>query len=145
VAEIEATGVTTDAWSAEAVAGWPEIPALDAGEPGLDLRGGAHLLAEVAVEDVYEARMDSLWPEVRDALRDLRDTVGTIRREDAPPGELRVRVSQPEGLAEAVAAVRALAQPVVSLTGVGASTLDVSGRGRHADRRAVRGGTVGHR
>jgi hypothetical protein len=32
------------------------------------------------VEDVYEARMDSLWPEVRDALRDLRDTVGTIRR-----------------------------------------------------------------
>jgi preprotein translocase subunit SecD len=38
-------------------------------------------------------------------------------------------VSQPEGLAEAVAAVRALAQPVVSLTGVGASTLDVSGQG----------------
>jgi preprotein translocase subunit SecD len=28
-----------------------------------------------------------------------------------------------------VAAVRALAQPVVSLTGVGASTLDVSGQG----------------
>jgi preprotein translocase subunit SecD len=81
------------------------------------------------VEDVYEARMDSLWPEVRDALRDLRDTVGTIRRIDAPPGELHVRVSQPEGLAEAVAAVRALAQPVVSLTGVGASTLDVSGQG----------------
>jgi preprotein translocase subunit SecD len=96
---------------------------------GLDLRGGAHLLAEVAVEDVYVTRMDGLWPEVRDELRELRDTVGTIRRIDAPPGELHVRVSQPEGLPAAVAAVRALAQPVVSLTGVGASTLDVSGQG----------------
>ena len=34
---------------------------------GLDLRGGAQLLAEVHVEDVYAQRMDSLWPEVRDA------------------------------------------------------------------------------
>jgi hypothetical protein len=38
------------------------------------------------VEDVYETRMDSLWPEVRDALREERDTVGTIRRIDARPG-----------------------------------------------------------
>jgi preprotein translocase subunit SecD len=60
---------------------------------------------------------------------DLRDTVGTIRRVDAPPGELHVRVSQPEGLVQAVAAVRALAEPVVSLTGVGSSSLDVSGQG----------------
>jgi preprotein translocase subunit SecD len=127
-AEIEATGVTSDE-NAAALAGWPEFLPSTLVNLGLDLRGGAHLLAEVAVEDVYEARMDSLWPEVRDALRDLRDTVGTIRRIDAPPGELHVRVSQPEGLPEAVAAVRALAQPVVSLTGVGASTLDVSGQG----------------
>jgi Preprotein translocase subunit SecD len=28
---------------------------------GLDLRGGAHLLAEVAVSDVYEQRMGALW------------------------------------------------------------------------------------
>jgi preprotein translocase subunit SecD len=127
-AEIEATGVTSDE-NAAALAGWPSFLPSTLVNLGLDLRGGAHLLAEVAVEDVYEARMDSLWPEVRDALRDLRDTVGTIRRIDAPPGELHVRVSQPEGLAEAVAAVRALAQPVVSLTGVGASTLDVSASG----------------
>src|SRR6056300_669635 len=49
---------------------------------GLDLRGGAHLLAEVRVEDVYSARMDALWPELRDALRDARDEVGPIRRTD---------------------------------------------------------------
>ena len=35
---------------------------------GLDLRGGAHLLGEVHVQDVYKARMDGLWPELRDAL-----------------------------------------------------------------------------
>jgi len=126
VAEIEQTGVTNDAFEAER-AGWPEILPSSLVNLGLDLRGGAHLLAEVQVEDVYETRMDSLWPEVRDALRDERATVGTIRRQDSAPGELRVRISQPEGMATAVAAVRALAQPVVSLTGVGSSTLDVSG------------------
>ncbi|PWE33912.1 protein translocase subunit SecD [Maritimibacter sp. 55A14] len=96
---------------------------------GLDLRGGAHLLAEVQVEDVYAARMDALWPEVRDALRDVRDTVGTIRRQDGPPDELRVRLSRPEGMSAALEEVRALAQPVVSLTGVGTTDLEVSSQG----------------
>jgi preprotein translocase subunit SecD len=127
-AEVEATGVTT-AEAAEALSAWPSFLPSTLVNLGLDLRGGAHLLAEVQVADVYEARMDSLWPEVRDTLRDLRDTVGTIRRVDAPPGELHVRVSQPEGLPEAVAAVRDLAEPVASLTGVGASSLDVSAAG----------------
>jgi preprotein translocase subunit SecD len=39
---------------------------------GLDLRGGAHLLAEVRVSDVYADRIDGMWPEVRDRLRDER-------------------------------------------------------------------------
>ncbi|MDG4649156.1 protein translocase subunit SecD [Roseibacterium sp. SDUM158017] len=127
-AEVETTGVVTDE-NAAALAGWPDFLPSTLVNLGLDLRGGAHLLAEVRVQDVYEARMDALWPEVRDSLRELRATVGTIRRVDAPPGELHVRVSQPEGLAEAVSAVRALSQPVSGLTGVGASSLDVSGQG----------------
>lgn len=126
VAEMEATGISTDALEAERAL-WPEVLPSTLVNLGLDLRGGAHLLAEVRVEDVYEARLDALWPDVRDALRDVRDTVGTIRRQDAAPGELRVRISQPDGMGAAVAAVRALAQPVVSLTGVGSSTLDVRG------------------
>jgi preprotein translocase subunit SecD len=126
VAVIEETGATNDALEAERAL-WPDALPATLVNLGLDLRGGAHLLAEVQVDDVYEARMDALWPEVRDALRDVRDTVGTIRRQDAPPGELRVRISRPEGIAEAVAAVRELATPVVSLTGVGSPTLDVRG------------------
>ncbi len=96
---------------------------------GLDLRGGAHLLAEVQVEDVYARRMTALWPEVRDALRDLRDQVGTIRRQDAPPGELRVRISRPDGMGAAMQAVRQLAQPVTTLTGVGSNDIEVSAEG----------------
>ena len=126
VAVIEETGATTDALTADRAL-WPDFLPSTLVNLGLDLRGGAHLLAEVQVEDVYEARMDGLWPEVRDALRDVRDEVGTIRRQNAAPGELHVRISEPAGIAAAVAAVRELATPVVGLTGIAAPTLEVLG------------------
>lgn len=97
---------------------------------GLDLRGGAHLLAEVRVADVYEARMDGWWPDVRDALRDLRDTVGSVRRQPtAVPYELRVQIENPAGMAAAVEAVRALSSNIVTLTGVGQTDIDVTAEG----------------
>ncbi|WP_224813956.1 protein translocase subunit SecD [Hasllibacter sp. MH4015] len=128
VATMERDGIETDELLAEEAL-WPSYLPATLVNLGLDLRGGAHLLAEVRVEDVYVARMDALWPEVRDALRDVRAEVGTIRRIDAAPGNLQVRISQPEGMAQAVAAVRALSQPVVSLTGLAEQTLDVVGNG----------------
>lgn len=73
---------------------------------GLDLRGGAHLLAEVKVSDVYASRMESLWPEVRDVLRPERDTVGTIRKQPSDPTELKVKISNPEGISRALTVVR---------------------------------------
>ncbi|BDW86254.1 MULTISPECIES: protein translocase subunit SecD [Roseicyclus] len=126
VAAIEATGASTEALEADRAL-WPDFLPSTLVNLGLDLRGGAHLLAEVQVADVYEARMDGLWPDVRDALRDVRDQVGTIRRQDAPAGELHVRISEPAGIAAAVAAVRELATPVVGLTGIAAPTLEVRG------------------
>jgi len=96
---------------------------------GLDLRGGAHLLAEVQVEDVYAERIDSYWPEVRDALRAERVTIGTIRRQDGADTELRVRISRPEAIDIALAKIRALASPVASLSNVGATDIDVSAEG----------------
>ena len=96
---------------------------------GLDLRGGAHLLAEVEVEDVYAERMDGYWPEVRDALRVDRETIGTIRRQDGADTELRVRISKPEAIETAIATVRSLARPVVSLSGAGATDIEVSAQG----------------
>jgi preprotein translocase subunit SecD len=127
VAAIEAMGSTPER---EAAAGaWPSWMPSSLVNLGLDLRGGAHLLAEVQVADVYADRMDAFWPEVRDALRDERETVGTIRRQPSPPEELRVQISEPAGLARAMEVIRGLATPVVSLTGVGASDIVVSGAG----------------
>ena len=96
---------------------------------GLDLRGGAHLMAEVKVEDVYASRMEAMWPEIRDVLRPERATVGTIRLQQSPADEIRVRISQPEGMSRAIEVVRGLARPIQSLTGAGSTDIEVSGQG----------------
>ncbi|WP_136637537.1 protein translocase subunit SecD [Pseudooceanicola onchidii] len=96
---------------------------------GLDLRGGAHLLAEVKVEEVYATRMKGLWPDVRTRLRDARDTVGTIRLQQGPEDELRVKIGNADAIDEAVRIVREIARPVTSLTGAGQTDLVVSAQG----------------
>ncbi len=108
---------------------WPDFLPSSLVNLGLDLRGGAHLLAEVRLEDVYTQRMDGYWPRVRDALREVRDQVGAVRRAPSPDDVLRVTVSNPEAMAVAVEAVRGLATPVVSLTGVGQNDIDISVEG----------------
>ncbi|MAC78404.1 MAG: protein translocase subunit SecD [Rhodobacteraceae bacterium] len=108
---------------------WPSWLPSNIVNLGLDLRGGAHLLAEVKVQDVYASRMESLWPEVRDALRPERDTVGTIRKQPSPPDELRVKISDAAGIDRALTVVRGLSQPVTSVSGVGAQDLDVRADG----------------
>jgi len=92
---------------------------------GLDLRGGAHLLAEVQTEEVYAQRMEGLWPEVRDALRPERATIGAIRLQDGAPDELRVSIGEPAGMDRAIEVIRAIARPIVTLTGVGATDIEV--------------------
>jgi preprotein translocase subunit SecD len=96
---------------------------------GLDLRGGAHLLAEVQTADVYATIMDVTWPEVRDALAADRDMVGFVTREASQPDELIVRISEPTGAARALEIVRGLARPITSLTGVGSTDIEVVGSG----------------
>lgn len=109
---IEALGATPER-QADA-AGWPGFLPSGLVNLGLDLRGGAHLLAEVQVEEVYAQRMDGLWPALRDALRGAREEIGTIRRIDEGGERLEVRLSRPEGLARAIEIARGLAQPVSS-------------------------------
>ncbi len=129
IAIAAAAGVASPEQSAD-LAKWPSLMPSALVNLGLDLRGGAHLLAEVQVADVYAQRIDSLWPEVRDALRDVRDQVGAVRRMPSVPGVLRVSVGNADGMAVAVAAVQKLASPVVSLTGVGQKDLEVSTEGQ---------------
>lgn len=123
-AQIEA-GISNDALLEQAGA-WPSFLPDGLANLGLDLRGGAHLLAQVQVEQVYAQRMEALWPEVRDVLAAERDVVGFVTREDSAADTLVVRFSKPEASARALELVRGLAQPVVSLTGAGSSDIEVT-------------------
>ncbi|MEM8822395.1 MAG: protein translocase subunit SecD [Pseudomonadota bacterium] len=126
--ELERTGAVSQDLEA-ALEDWPDFLPSGLVNLGLDLRGGAHLLAEVQLSDVYESRVESFWPLARDALRDVRAEVGPIRRQEAPAGELRIRISEPTGLQTAVAAVRELSTPIQSLTGIPQTDIDVQGSG----------------
>lgn len=108
---------------------WPSWMPSSLVNLGLDLRGGAHLLAEVRVEDVHKARLEGMWPEVRDLLRGERAAIGTIRLQDTEAAELRVRISKPEAMDQAVALARTLARPVSSIVAAGATDITVSGEG----------------
>jgi preprotein translocase subunit SecD len=92
---------------------------------GLDLRGGAHLLAEVRTTDVHAQKIKSLWIDVRDVLRQKRSDIGTIRLQDSDSGTLRVKISNPEAMQTAIEAVTSLSKPVVSLIRAGANDLKI--------------------
>ncbi len=111
MAAIEAAGGVATPEQEAAVALWPDWLPSGLVNLGLDLRGGAHLLAEVQVADVYKDRIDALWPEVRDALRDERDTVGNVRRAAVGPAACcGCAISNPAGHARAaLEVVRGLA------------------------------------
>ncbi|MEM8959215.1 MAG: protein translocase subunit SecD [Pseudomonadota bacterium] len=129
VRAIEAQGGSASPEQEAERAEWPNWLPSTLVNLGLDLRGGAHLLAEVSVEDVYADRLEGMWPEVRNALRAERAQIGTIRRQDGTADELRVRISEPAQIDRAVGVVRDLARPIVSLTGVGASDIAVRSEG----------------
>jgi preprotein translocase subunit SecD len=115
-AALEAGAPTTPELEA-AAAGWPAFLPSDLVNLGLDLRGGAHVLVEVRLADAQADRLEGLWPELRDRLRELRDQVGAVRRVDGPPTELRIRIGEPAGMDAALATVEQASQPVFSITG----------------------------
>jgi preprotein translocase subunit SecD len=118
-----------------AMAGWPGFLPSGLVNLGLDLRGGAHVLVEVRLADAQADRLEGLWPELRDRLREARDQVGTVRRLDGPPQELRVRIGDPAGMEAALAAAEAASQPVFSITG--AASRDFLARAEGADTLVV--------
>ena len=104
---------------------WPSFLPSSLVNLGLDLRGGAHLLAEVQVSDVYEQRMAALWPDVRDILRAERNKVGTIRLQKGKSDELRIKLSNPTEIGTGINLLKSLAKPVSSVGGIGKLDLDV--------------------
>ncbi|WBU53686.1 protein translocase subunit SecD [Paracoccus sp. SCSIO 75233] len=128
VAAAEKAGFATEEQEA-AIDLWPDWLPSGLVNLGLDLRGGAHLLAEVHVEDVYKSRMDSLWPELRRALAEEREVIGAVRRVEGPEDQLHVEIENPDQMARAVEIARGLASPIVTLSGAGQSDLDITASG----------------
>lgn len=128
IAKVEKTGVSSPETDA-AIAGWPSWLPNTLVNLGLDLRGGAHLLAEVQVEEVYKSRMTSLWPELRQALADERGALGAIRRVQSPDDQLRIEIQNADQMSRAVEIARNLSVPVTSLTGAGQSSLAIRAEG----------------
>lgn len=126
--KIEKSGVETPELAAERAL-WPDWLPSRIVNLGLDLRGGAHLLAEVQTADVYKARMDGYWPELRKLLAAERATLGGVRRVPSAGDELRVTIERPEGMSRAVEVAKSLASPVITLTGVGQNDIDVTAEG----------------
>ena len=106
---------------------WPSFLPSSLVNLGLDLRGGAHLLAEVQVSDVYEQRMAALWPDIRDILRAERDKVGTIRLQKGKLDELRIKLSNPTEIDTGINLLKTLAKPVSSVGSIGKLDLDFAG------------------
>ncbi len=117
-------GVATPEQTA-ALAVWPSWAPSALVNLGLDLRGGAHLLAEVKLADVYKQRMDAFWPDARDALKEVRDATGPVKRKPAPDGTLRITLTNPDGMQAALAKLQGLTANVVSLTGAGQKDMDI--------------------
>ena len=128
VAQIEATGVETPELAA-ARDGWPSWMPSRLVNLGLDLRGGAHLLGEVQVAQVHASRMEALWPELRRALTEARDQVGSVRRVESPEGVLVIEIGNADQMAAATEIVRGFSTPVTSLTGAGQQSLSIQTQG----------------
>ncbi len=123
------TGAVLTGGEQAALEAWPDWLPSHLVNLGLDLRGGAHLLVEVKLEDVHASRVAAMWPPVRDELREMRDQIGTFRQIEAPAGELRIRIEDPAGMPLALETVNGLTQPVVTLTGAGSRDFDVRNEG----------------
>ncbi len=128
VLKMQSEGIETPELKADEAL-WPSWLPSSIVNLGLDLRGGAHLLAEVQTADVYKARMDGLWPELRKALTEERASVGGVRRAPSAEDELRVTIEKPDGMAKALEAASGLTSPVVTLTGVGQRDFEVKAEG----------------
>jgi preprotein translocase subunit SecD len=130
VAKAAAAGNAVTPEQTAALSLWPSWAPSSLVNLGLDLRGGAHLLAEVKLADVYKQRMDVLWPDARDALKDVRDATGPIKKVASPDGTLRINISNPAGVPAALAKVQSLSSNVVTLTGAGQKDINVVADGQ---------------
>lgn len=118
----EAAGQPVPPELAERASAWPSFLPANVVNLGLDLRGGAHLLVEVRIEDVVAERMQSLRADARTALTDAG--VRRYTRLTANEDSMSVRITNAEDIPAAREALQGLAEQVTDLN-LGVSTPDL--------------------
>ncbi len=117
IEELERQGEPVPAELRQDAEQWPSWLPGDVVNLGLDLRGGAHLLVEVQVEEVVAERMQQLRAEVREGLIDADVRRFTELR--AAEDHVSVTITNAEDVETARQALEGLAQPVGGFLGGG--------------------------
>ena len=81
---------------------WPNFMPSTLVKLGLDLRGGVYMLLEVKTDDVVKEKFDFLWSDIRRSLVKKRKELGSIRRIDSPPDQLKIEIGNQEGISFAI-------------------------------------------
>ena len=81
---------------------WPDFMPSTLVKLGLDLRGGVYMLLEVKTDDVVKEKFDFLWSDIRRSLVKKRKELGSIRRIDSPPDQLKIEIGNQEGISFAI-------------------------------------------
>lgn len=100
---------TPNFFAKETVAAWPDWLPKKQLALGLDLRGGAHLLYSMDVNELRKNMLNNLRADVRKRLRDER--IGTVGTGIVANG-VQTRLGQPSDMTRALQVLRELAQPL---------------------------------
>lgn len=125
IAKLEKSGAPVSPELEAKAAQWPSFLPSNVVNLGLDLRGGAHLLVEVRIEDVIAERMQAVRDDARAALRDAG--VRRYSRLTAADGQVSVRITNAGDLPAAREALAKLAEPVADAAlGIASPDLEIA-------------------
>ena len=131
-----------NAFTKEQLASWPSwMPARQV-PLGLDLRGGAHLLLSMDIDELKKDMVDTLRGDVRQKLRDAKiGVVGT----GLSGGGVQVRVAKSADMDKALTELRTLSQPLSIVVGSESQSLKIEKVGEESIRLSVTEGGVRQR
>ena len=131
-----------NAFTKEQVAGWPDFLPKRQVPLGLDLRGGAHLLLSMDIDELKKDMLDTLRGDVRQKLRDARiGVVGT----GLTAGGVQVRLAKGADIDKGLTELRTLSQPLSIVVGSESQTLKVDKIGDESVRLTLTEGGIRQR
>ena len=92
---------------------------------GLDLRGGAHLLVEVDTDKLFSQKINSIWPTLRNKLREDIELFGNIKKIKNDDGSLIILIEKKENLNLALDELSNFNEDIRSINKLNAKKYDI--------------------